>query len=69
MSDQYLDEEEYLKSQLAELQRAYQKQAQPYIDRLTAIYALRPMPPVVIDLNELKEETSKYFYAMIGAEK
>lgn len=45
-----LDEDEMqLRQILARLKADYDKAAKPYIDRLVAIYAMRPPRPIVIN--------------------
>lgn len=43
-----MDEETYLRAQLAALHRSYLEAAEPYVERLAAIVALKPQPPIVI---------------------
>ena len=47
-----MNEEQYLRERLAELHRAYLRDAQPYIDRLAAIISRRPPPPVIITVEQ-----------------
>ena len=44
------EEEKYLHEMLAILHRQYLKDAQPYIDRLARIVAMRPPPPIYMTL-------------------
>lgn len=41
-------EEQYIRWQLSEIQRAYQKQAEPLIKRLCFLEALKPPPPIYL---------------------
>ena len=41
-----MTEEQYLREKLVILHKQYLKDAQPYIDRLTRIMAMRPPPPM-----------------------
>lgn len=43
-------EERHLKTQLIELEREYRKKAEPYIKRLAEIEAMKPPPPIVINV-------------------
>lgn len=45
-------EERYLRETLAMLRESYERQAQPYIDRMTKIYAMRPPPPMIVTLEQ-----------------
>lgn len=51
MTDEYT-EERYLREILAELQESYSKAAKPYIDRLIAIECMKPMPPLIVTLEQ-----------------
>jgi len=47
-------EERYLREQLSALQRAYQRAAQPYVDRLVEIENRKPHI-VYVDLSQIEE--------------
>ena len=50
-----LDEHErYLVGEIQRIQEAYQLAAKPYIDRLMHLHSLRPMPPVIITMEQAK---------------
>ena len=48
-------EERYLFQTLAELRRAYERDAKPYIDRLVAIRSMRSSVPLVLTLDQARE--------------
>lgn len=49
----YEAEEQYLKMQLAELQRSYLEATEPILKRLANIYALRQPPPIMFDIADI----------------
>lgn len=47
-----MTEEQYLREILAVLENDYAKAAKPYIDRLTAIYAMRAPAPIIMQRDQ-----------------
>jgi hypothetical protein len=45
-------EERYLHEMIAMLQESYAKAAKPYVDRLAAIYAMRPPAPMIVPVEQ-----------------
>lgn len=43
-----MDEEQYLRREIALLQAEYRTAVRPYLDRLVKIEAARPLPPIII---------------------
>ena len=48
-------EERYVHEILAKLREDYAKAAQPYFDRLAMIHSLRPMPPLIVTVEQARE--------------
>lgn len=50
-----MNEEQQLLEMIAMIQRDYQKQIQPYVDRLTLIRIRQPPPPIYISLEQAEK--------------
>jgi hypothetical protein len=50
-----MTEEQMLREQLAALENAYRKQAEPIVRRLAAIEMIKPMRPIIVDVGSLTE--------------
>lgn len=48
--------EQYLRRQLADLHREYQERCRPIVEALASYEALRPKPPMVVDLESIDPE-------------
>lgn len=49
-----MDEEQYCFQMLAELRKSYERDAQPYIDRLVAIRSMRTVPSISLTLDQAR---------------
>ena len=49
------EEERYCLQMLAELRKAYERDAKPYIDRLIAIHSMRPSKTLVLSIDQARE--------------
>jgi hypothetical protein len=58
-----MTEEQYCRFMLAELQRAYQRDAKPYIDRLVRIESLRPQPRLILPIDHPAVEAIRTRFA------
>jgi len=50
-----MSEEQYCLQMLAELRKAYELDAKPYIDRLTQIRQMSPIAPLVLPIEQARE--------------
>lgn len=55
MSDTDADEERYCYQMLAELRKAYERDAKPFIDRLVHLKSLEPTPRIVLTVEQARE--------------
>ncbi len=49
-----MNEEEFLLFQISEIQKRYQEAIDPYVKRLVAIHAMKPIPPMMIDIADIE---------------
>lgn len=57
--DPIAQEERELLGIIADLQREYQRQAKPYVDRLVRLKSLQPPPPFIFPVAEADAETMR----------
>lgn len=50
-----MTEEEYLRERLVDLQRKYQAEAKPFVDRLVELELMKPPAPIFIDAANLPQ--------------
>ena len=50
-----MDEEQYCYQMLAELRKSYERDSQPYIDRLVKIKSMRPSPGITLTMDQARE--------------
>lgn len=48
--------EKYLIGQIEAIRRSYEKEISPYVDKLVRIRSMRPIPPVIIEINPSNRE-------------
>lgn len=60
-------EERHCYQMLAELRKSYERDAQPYIDRLVAIKSMRPAPSITLTLDQVREFVEFTMSARDGA--
>ena len=51
-----MDKETYIKEQLAELDRQYQKARQPFFEALVKIESMKLPKPILIDISKMNSE-------------
>jgi hypothetical protein len=51
-----MDEESFIKQQLASIQRKAQAEAEPWMKRLSEIYAQKAPPPIIVTREMLGED-------------
>lgn len=50
------DHESMLRRELAKMHQEYSERAKPIIDQLVKIQSLKPIPPMIIDIDKLPQE-------------
>jgi len=62
-----MDNEQYLRDRIADLQREYQKAAEPYIQKLVELKAMEPPKPFVVHWSNVSLEDQDRILRLAGA--
>jgi hypothetical protein len=61
------NDERFCLDRLAALKQAYERDAEPYIKKLSTIYARRPFPPIMLELTPDEAEVMRTRLKELGA--